>query len=228
MSDLSSETGVLDANPAALTDCRGSSPVVMVDEPGALDVLFDDATRLVALRRPPLPEDELRALTARRGRCVRTCLSPDVEVADLASLLGLPVSAEAPLRLAEAIRLFADLSGADQVGLRLAVEDRPSCPRFHVDRVALRAVCVWFGPTTEWIDEADLLDRGKLGHGAGGLADERSGLLRPGALVQRLPLSALAFFKGEPWPGMRGRALVHRSPDCAGRTRVMWTLDAVD
>lgn len=221
-------TLVHDASGSILHPARaGTGRVLLVDELGALDALFAPDTVLVALRADPLPGHEVAALTSRVGRSIRALLPIDVEREDVAARLELPASSVASARIVEAIGLFADLTGAEEVGLRLAVEDRPSCPRFHVDRVALRAVCVWAGPCTEWVDDSEVLDRQKLGHGARGLPDERSGLLREGAVVHSLPLASLAFFKGEAWPGMAGRGLVHRSPDCRGAVRVMWTLDAV-
>ncbi|MFN7697694.1 MAG: DUF1826 domain-containing protein [Deltaproteobacteria bacterium] len=218
---------------------RPASRVVFVEDEAELAVLFEPSVVLAGLRVRPVPAEELTALTARDvpdvqrptaqpGRSIRARVSTDGDVHELATLLGSSTSSAAVTQLADAVRLFADLSGAREVGLRLAIESRPSCPRFHVDQVALRAVGVWLGPTTEWVDDRDILDRTKLGHGSRGAPDERSGLLRPGAVVQQLAPSMLAFFKGEAWPGMAGRALVHRSPACDGQVRILWTLDALD
>ena len=48
-------------------------------------------------------------------------------------------------------------------------------------------------------------------------------------IVHRLPLAAVGFFKGDAWPGLEGRGLVHRSPPAVGvgRERILWTLDAI-
>lgn len=208
---------------------RSERRVVMVDDAAGLDALFDDETALVAWRAPALPDGEIERLTSRLGRSCRLRLSRRTAAEEVSAGLDLPPSSQAVMRLVESIRVFADLTETEEVGLRLSVESRPSCPRFHVDRVALRAVCVWHGATTEWVDDADVLDRRKLGHGAAGVADETSGLLRPGAVVHRLPLAAVAFFKGDAWPGLEGRGLVHRSPPAVGvgRERILWTLDAI-
>jgi hypothetical protein len=89
------------------------------------------------------------------------------------------------------------------------------CGRFHADRVGLRLICSYAGPGTEWLDEPDI-DRSKLGPGLGGLPDEVTGLLLPGARVRRLERFAVGLLKGEHWPGNEGRGVVHRSPQIKG------------
>ncbi|MCU0687876.1 MAG: DUF1826 domain-containing protein [Polyangiaceae bacterium] len=126
----------------------------------------------------------------------------------------------------ELVELFAALVGAERVGVRLRSGGEPMCPRFHVDRVGVRLVCAYAGPGTEWLDGRDI-DRSKLGHAAGGLPDEASGLLREGAKIWRAAPFDVVLLKGEAWPGNEGRGAVHRSPPFWGR-RVVLTLDALE
>ncbi len=126
--------------------------------------------------------------------------------------------------LAEA---FAELVGASRLGVRLLRLDAPMCPRFHTDYVGVRLLTTYCGPGTEWLDEADV-DRSRLGHRSGGLSDDRSGLLRPGAVVRQLPEAAVGLLKGEAWPGNEGSGVVHRSPAVGGDRRILLSLDVLD
>jgi Protein of unknown function (DUF1826) len=125
--------------------------------------------------------------------------------------------------------LFFDLFEAELVGLRLRLLDRPMCPRFHTDFVPVRMVCAYGGPGTEWLPE-HAVDRRRLGSGAQGLPDERSGLIRSGGAVSTVPTQAIALMKGERWEGNEGRGAVHRSPRIAAgenSRRLLLTLDLI-
>lgn len=124
------------------------------------------------------------------------------------------------------VQVFGALFDADQIGLRIAQSHRAMCPRFHVDRVAVRLVCAYAGAGMQWLVDADV-DRRRLGHLAGGLSDEESGLIAAGATIQQVPAHAVALCKGDSWPGMAGRGIVHRSPPAraAAGARLVMTLD---
>lgn len=124
------------------------------------------------------------------------------------------------------IGLFRDLFEADDLGLRLRTLDKAMCPRFHVDRVAVRLICTYGGAGTEWLPEA-AVSRDKLGHGACGQADEDSGLLLDPAAIRAMPAFAIGLLKGELWDGNEGRGAVHRSPLPTPRypRRLLLTLD---
>lgn len=123
--------------------------------------------------------------------------------------------------------LYRDLFDADELGLRFTSTSRATCPRFHVDRIGVRMTCTYGGPGTEWIDDPHV-DRAKLGHAAGGLPDDTSGILRPGAIVQRMKPFDVGLLKGEAWPGNEGRGAVHRSPLPPPETRrLLVTVDAL-
>ena len=125
-------------------------------------------------------------------------------------------------------RVYTDLLGCPSAALRIEVLDRPMCPRFHVDRTGIRLVCAWRGPGTEWLHDG-WADRSRLGSGSRGLADEESGLMRPGAEVERIPTFAVGLLKGSLWQGNAGRGAIHRSPQIDPRDapRVMLSLDAI-
>lgn len=99
--------------------------------------------------------------------------------------------------------LFADLVGCPRVGVRLEVLDRAMCPRFHADRVALRLLCTYRGPGSEWIEPG-------------------------GAVVTAAPFEVL-LLKGDLWPGRSGGGVLHRSPTVApaDAPRVLLAIDAL-
>ncbi|MEE2941050.1 MAG: DUF1826 domain-containing protein [Planctomycetota bacterium] len=141
------------------------------------------------------------------------------------------------LKQAEGARAWADYVGevagafallveARRVGVRQVVADGPHCPRFHVDRVAVRGVLTVLGPGTEWLPNSEL-DRSRLGH-AGGDDDLTSGLVKRWELLGQADTGSLALFKGTAWPGIGDRAVVHRSPPADGTRRVVLTLDWLD
>jgi hypothetical protein len=119
------------------------------------------------------------------------------------------------------VDLFATLTEAGSVGIRMTATRQRECPRFHVDRVGLRLLCTWMGEGTEWLAQEDVM-REQLGHQPGG----RGEVQRPGAPIQRMDPFAVGVFKGEGWPGNAGRGAVHRSP-APGTWRVFVSLDAL-
>jgi hypothetical protein len=164
------------------------------------------------------PRDIKRVLS-----CPATAPDIDELLTDIPAASGLPLLREDMRELA---RLFARISGAEQLTLKLESFGSNLCERFHVDWVPLRLICSYAGPGTEWLDNADV-DRAYLGPAGGGRTDEQSGLLRPGAALGRLQRFTVALMKGEQWPGNVGNGLVHRSPRIAhsGLRRVLFKID---
>lgn len=200
--------------------------VRVVAELAALTAIFDDAVNVVALRRALALElgDEARravaepsfralfqvAVGAQTQRRIATELS---SLPHLAADLGLWVE------------VLADLTGCECVGVRLIRVEEAMCPRFHVDRVALRVVCTYLGLGTEYV-ASEHVERRLLGHAAGGRPDEGSGLLlAPGRTLAASP-GDVVLLKGEVWPGNAGRGAVHRSPLASRQApRLVMTLD---
>lgn len=124
------------------------------------------------------------------------------------------------------LELFTIIADAREVGVRTISTREQTCPRFHVDKVQVRQICTWQGVATEWL-QSDDVDRRFLGSRSGGKSDEASGLLRPGACINRMGTFDVGLMKGEMWPDNTGRGLVHRSPDPGAVPRVMMTFDAL-
>lgn len=127
---------------------------------------------------------------------------------------------------AEVLEVVALLFNAEGLGVRVVNATRPPCPRYHVDRVAVRGVLTLVGRGSDYL-LAHQVDRTKLGHGAGGLPDEASGLIVPGAEPRHLEAGLVCLFKGEDWPSNAGKGLVHRSPPEDGNPRWILTVDLV-
>jgi hypothetical protein len=123
--------------------------------------------------------------------------------------------------LAGLVDLFATLTDAQSVGIRMAATQQRECPRFHVDGVGLRLLCTWLGEGTEWLAHEDVI-REQLGRPSGGCGEVK----RPGAAIQHMEPFAVGVFKGEAWPGNAGRGAVHRSP-APSTWRVFVSLDAL-
>ncbi|MEL6427608.1 MAG: DUF1826 domain-containing protein [Planctomycetota bacterium] len=208
----------------------GVAAVVRGEELADLAELYEPEVMLVSVPFTPSPGAQRHAeamIAARAERLSVTArvdegaISPDA-LAELAPN-GTPDARAWLDYVAEATLVFADLLGADLVGVRQVVADGPHCPRFHVDRVHVRGVLNVLGSCTEWVDEADL-DRTRLGH-AGGADDAVSGLVRRWDQLRRAESGSLTLFKGTAWPGAAEHAVVHRSPPADGTRRVLLTLD---
>lgn len=120
---------------------------------------------------------------------------------------------------------YCCLFECEEVGLRIEVVDRASCPRFHVDHVLCRLVTTYHGPATQWLEHQHV-DRSKLGRGNKGLPDDQSGLILTNGRVQSLNTGDVVLLKGEKWPLNEGGGLVHRSPSIeAPARRLVLTLD---
>lgn len=196
---------------------------------GSLTRIFEPGTQIAWFERTPAPaiagyfQGVSRSLGTGRSRVVRTDHDlPDLELPNQPGM-------EALLSEIDWLtRVYADLLGCPSVALRIEVMDRPMCPRFHVDRTGIRLVCTWRGPGTEWLHDG-WADRSRLGLGSHGRADEDSGLMLPGAEVERIPTFAVGLLKGSLWQGNAGRGAIHRSPRIDPREvpRVMLSLDAI-
>ena len=208
-------------------------PVLRCEEISDLTLIYSPEVLLATASMPPGPEALAHAAALAEGgaRTVTSqvaCSNGDAELGALDSLVlreGEGAAAWAEY-VGEVAGAFALLVGARVVGVRQVVADGPHCPRFHVDRVAVRGVLTVLGPGTEWLADTEL-DRSRLGH-AGGDDDATSGLVKRWDRVERAESGSLAVFKGTAWPGIEDRAVVHRSPPADGARRVVLTLDWLD
>lgn len=204
-----------------------STSVERVCELGDLTVLFESHVNVAVYERAlsrELVDDAGQAATMLQGMRLMLTVSaggerPEQIEQQLGGLRALAAD------VASLVELLADLTGARLVGVRLAYLESPMCPRLHVDHVTLRLVTTYLGKGTEYGASEDLT-RSLLGHAANGLADETSGLIRPGGSIQRAKAGEVVLLKGEGWPGNEGRGAVHRSPFASTLApRIVLTLD---
>lgn len=205
--------------PAPATSCsRAVDAVTLAD----LAQVFDPAVNLVRLQRPLPPglADCLHAAHASGAlgsgrRAVIDAGSP-LPIGTLPELPGRD-TVDADVQLLSG--LLADLTGCTRVGVRIEVLDRAMCPRWHVDRVALRLLCTWIGPAAEWLDDR-CADRSHLGSDA---------VMTDAAGIGRATAGDIVLLKGELWPDNAGRGVIHRSPqlDAPHRLRIVAAFDAV-
>lgn len=123
------------------------------------------------------------------------------------------------------VDMFACLFDLNEVGVRLNVLSRAMCPRFHVDKIPCRLVSTYLGNGSEWLHDAHVDRRlvGQIDHSA----DHSSGLRKDGQ-INRLKVGDVAVMKGDAWPALEGRGVVHRSPAAsADNMRVFLSLDMV-
>ena len=205
--------------PAPATSCSRAIDAGTLPD---LAQVFDPAVNLVRLQRP-LPPGLTGYLNAARAsgalgsgrRAVIDAGSP-LPTGTLPELPGRDIVDADVQCLSE---LLADLTGCTRVGVRIEVLDRAMCPRWHVDRVALRLLCTWIGPATEWLDER-CADRSRLGSDA---------VMTDAAGIGRAAAGDIVLLKGELWLGNAGRGVIHRSPhlDARHRLRIVAAFDAV-
>lgn len=210
---------------ATLGDRRSQSSARAIDEVAGLTAVFEEGVNVVVLSRrlDPMTIGEAQVALSQPSFRLLTTVTPSKGPGPLAAqMAGLP-------RLAEEVHFWtevlAELTGCELVGVRLARLEAPMCPRFHVDKVTVRVVSTFVGDGTEYLAEEDV-DRRWLGHAAGGVSDEASGLMRPGARIRRAEVSDVVLLKGEAWPRNLGRGAVHRSPAASSASpRLVMTLD---
>jgi hypothetical protein len=124
--------------------------------------------------------------------------------------------------------MYADLFDLDRIGMRLTILDKTMCPRFHIDKLPCRLISTYIGSGTEWLAN-NAVDRRKLGHGAGGLPDNISGIFSHLDSIQKLNSGDVALMKGAGWDGFENNAIVHRSPELSiGEKRLILSLDFAD
>jgi hypothetical protein len=196
----SAPTHAANANPNA----RGN--VFFASEVAAVEAVFDPRVNALILARTSDASSREEAFAyAASSQVART------------SIFVVPVDEQGEVRLApselaafprvrgrivELAEIVAELTGSRAIGVRIAVLSAPMCPALHVDRVTLRAVVTLLGEGTH-VARAD--------HG--------------GEAIVVVPTGAIAFLKGEAWPGNEGRAARHRSPLEAAGLRVVVTAD---
>ena len=107
--------------------------------------------------------------------------------------------------------IFASVTGASWLRLRLEVVTGNACRRFHIDRVTARLVCTYRGTGTQY-----------------GFSDSSEPGQNP-QIIHTVPTGAPFVMRGTLWPAQPDPGLVHRSPpiEGTGETRLMLALDPV-
>ena len=164
--------------PAAIVvECLSPSVLLRVREPETGLALWRRPTR-VGLHRA------IGALVAADRFCLTA--EGDPGSASRALMRDLPVAGRALEQdVAILARLFATVTQAAAVRLRLEHVNDNACRRHHVDAVRLRLLCTYAGPGTEWVDAA---------------GENR-----------RMPRFQVGIFKGSAYPDAAPRVW-HRSP----------------
>lgn len=191
--------------------------VRLSDSAGVFEQLFEDEVQLCIWNRDP---DEILGShlerSIRSGGWARRMAVPVMERGMRAAVQEFLAGSEGGLgriRLATEllglIDLFAMLSDARRIDVRIVATRRRICPRFHTDALRLRLLCTWVGEGTEWVAQEDVV-AGTARSGSGGSSMAR--LVRADATVHRMDTFAVGVLKGAAWPHNRGRGAVHRSP----------------
>jgi hypothetical protein len=109
--------------------------------------------------------------------------------------------------IAELAEVFADVTRANWLRLRLDPIANNACRRFHIDRVTARLVCTYRGTGTQY------------------------GVARDDApkVVHTVPTGSPFVMRGTLWQAQPDPGLLHRSPpiEGTGETRLMLALDPV-
>jgi hypothetical protein len=166
-----------------------------------IEQIFLSSVNLIVLKRPSRFITNVTDLVGVHRRFLRTVSCRSLSADAVSAALPPVVSTELCADIYALCDLFHTITDASQIGIRLEVTDRQSCPKFHTDKVSLRMMTTYYGAATQW------LDNGSIHQAAAG---------------------DVLYAKGELWRGECG-ACVHRSPppinsDC---WRVLMTLDVV-
>jgi len=103
------------------------------------------------------------------------------------------------------------ISGAPVVHGSFGLVTGDSCVKFHTDYVALRLLCTYVGPGTEWLPE-DSVCRPCLGEATPAGAEANAHIVKAGHRTKQADTGDVLLLKGDSWPGNANRGAVHRSP----------------
>lgn len=187
-----------------------------VEQPEDLKVIQKAGVAAALWQRTPLPEFQhwIDGLHPEHLPSARVVLRPNAvreAVTKLCDAAGTPDGPERDLLIDDIAALadiFAGLSAAPYLRLRLDRVSGNACGRFHVDAVTVRLICTYRGTGTEY----GVAQNGQSPHE-----------------VFNAPTSAPLLLRGKNWPAGGEVALLHRSPpiEGTGETRLILVLDPV-
>lgn len=120
------------------------------------------------------------------------------------------------------VALFRTATGACAVRIRLQALAHDGCRYFHTDRVGVRLITTWFGPSTEYVPDR-AARRDCLGQG------DNEAVVPDSTAIRTLGAGCVGLFKGDLGfaGGPPGAGIIHRSPPvtASGARRYMLVID---
>ncbi len=123
---------------------------------------------------------------------------------------------------------FRLLNPGAPIVTQLEVVTSDKCRRFHADYKALRAVCTYAGPSTQWVEDAAvdrvaIEDRSE----ATPMDVQNSRIVRSASAIRQASEGDVVLLKGDSFHAREGLGAVHRSPpiEASGLRRLVLTLD---
>ncbi|MBM4229383.1 MAG: DUF1826 domain-containing protein [Gammaproteobacteria bacterium] len=165
-----------------------------------IEQIFLPTVSLVVWKRPQRLPVDVATLIGTQRRVMRVVSGSQLSPITVREALGPIAIASLSADLYVLCDLYQMLTGTSDIGIRLEVTDRQTCPRFHTDQVSLRLMITYHGEGTQWLETGS---------------------------VHQAAVGDVLIAKGELW-AEPGGACVHRSPPVGpGEWRVLVTLDAV-
>eukprot|EP00903_Cladosiphon_okamuranus_P008883 g8505.t1 len=198
-----------------------------VEEEQFLEKSWKGRNRRKPKRKDSMASPPQRQLAAESHAAVRW-LKADIK------RLGSLFAREASVLSAAAISSFGDGyrravgDCRDTLTVKLELLNKGKCPRFHLDKVPIRLICTYVGPSTEWLDGYDKreMETNRSPPPACNLK------IRDGREARHARPGDVLVFRGQPEGGpVQGGAfgVAHRSPDTVeGQRRLVLTMDAGD
>jgi hypothetical protein len=126
------------------------------------------------------------------------------------------------------LRAFAWICDEPVLKLTLASVWSDSCRKFHADFVALRMLCTYVGPGTEYVRD-EFVDR-EPDVDPTDIDACNEAMIKDHGNIVRCVSGDLLLLKGECWPGNRGFGAIHRSPPISakGLRRLVITIDVLN
>jgi len=210
---------------------RGSARTsVTVEQDLGLTRILADGTNVCVWRRelPPLLRAWLDGLSATLSYDTTADVSPESVRALFARFPDGPATRAWATDVAALVALFCELLGTKTTRASLATVTTNKCRKFHTDYKALRLVCTYAGPGTEWVDDRDV-ERDALCREEACVDVANARIVPRGSSIRRAGPGDVVVLKGELYAGNAGRGAVHRSPpiEATGERRIVLTLDAV-
>lgn len=193
-----------------------SSGVALVDSPEDLHAILQPECAAALWRRQPLPAFQNWIAGVRPDALpqARVILRPHL-VAEAVSAIcngaGLAVQHMVGVLVDDISALaavFAEITNAPYLRLRLDVVSNNACKKFHIDALTLRLICTYRGTGTQY------------GISENGAAPDP---------VFTAPTGAPIVLRGTEFPGDPKSGLLHRSPpiEGTGETRLVLVLDPI-